>query len=299
MNIRIFLSTILVTLITVAIGQPSKADHKKSREEVKNYVEKNVIPVLKPIRESFDNQLSSTEKQELETVRTALKEARDAHQELDRPARGEKPTEAQMEAIQERRNEHRKLMMRVWTVADNHEAELKQIREDLKPQMETWRQEIQKIMETNRPAHPEGAEFEGKGDHPRKGKRAEGFHHGPQQERMGFHGMTKLTSPTGFLLWDPAKTLEIDSDVADIKTFPNPASSVNTLEFTLTERGPVTVKLLDAKGNTLRTLVDEVREADTYQIQTDLSGLEQGFYFYQIKTESGLSTRKVWVDKAD
>ena len=110
-------------------------------------------------------------------------------------------------------------------------------------------------------------------------------------------GMNKITSPIGFLLWDPSQPFESVSEAAELKTFPNPTKSISNLEFTLKTDGPVTVKLINEQGVTMKTLVDERREAGTYTVQTDLSELKKGFYFYQIKTEAGLSTQKILVDK--
>ena len=195
------------------------------------------------------------------------------------------------EAFRKMRNEHRKLMTRVWAIADNHEDKLEEIRAELKPKMETWREEMKGIMEENR---PEGME---RGKHHRKGHRMGGEHRGVEGHgRRGHHpgGFKKFASPVGFLLWDPAQSLE--PVTVELKTFPNPTNSISNLEYTVHSASQVTIKLINEQGSTLKTLVDKYLEAGTYDLQTNLQELKKGLYFYQIQTESGITTQKILID---
>ena len=296
MRLRIIIISILVSITGLAIGQPSKEDRKKAREAMKTYMEENVLPVMKPIRENFDSYLSANEKAELAEVRAILQSKREEmkgkKEELKEFRNSdERPSEAQREEFRKMRNEHRKLMTRVWAIADNHEDKLEEIRTELKPKMETWREEMRSIMEENRPENPE------KGKHHRKGSRMEGRGHGPKgQGHRGPHqgGLGKIATPVGFLLWDPAQSPEPVS--VELKTYPNPTSAISNLEYTVKEASQVTIKLIDEQGLTLKTLVDEYLEAGTYDLQTNLQELKKGLYFYQIQTEGGITTQKILID---
>ena len=105
MRLRIIIISILVSITGLAIGQPTKEDREKAREAMKNYMEENVLPVMKPIREEFDKHLSAAEKADLAEVRETLKAKREAMKgkkvELKEFRNSDaRPTEAQKRSIQ-------------------------------------------------------------------------------------------------------------------------------------------------------------------------------------------------------
>jgi hypothetical protein len=75
-----------------------------------------------------------------------------------------------------------------------------------------------------------------------------------------------------------------------VKNYPNPFNPQTKIEFTLPQRGQVSVKIFNVRGELVRTLVDEVREGNVAHVEvwagTDNRGAEvsSGVYFYEVKT---------------
>jgi len=55
----------------------------------------------------------------------------------------------------------------------------------------------------------------------------------------------------------------------------------------------VTLKIYDLLGNEVATLVDEYRPAGTYELTWYAVGFPSGVYFYQLKTENYIETKKM------
>jgi photosystem II stability/assembly factor-like uncharacterized protein len=77
------------------------------------------------------------------------------------------------------------------------------------------------------------------------------------------------------------------------QNFPNPFNPITTIQYVLTERAKVTLKIYDVLGNEIRTLVDETQSAGTHLQQWDGSGLPSGVYFYRLEGGPFVQTRKL------
>ncbi len=74
---------------------------------------------------------------------------------------------------------------------------------------------------------------------------------------------------------------------------PNPFNPVTTIQFGLPEPARVTMKLYDAAGREVRTLVDERMEAGYHRTVVEASGLSSGVYFCRMVSGSFVDTRKM------
>ncbi len=83
----------------------------------------------------------------------------------------------------------------------------------------------------------------------------------------------------------------------DMNVYPNPVALNATVNYTIPEEGLVTVKLFDAKGNEVSTLVNSVLKADTYTCQVDARDLTSGTYLITINAGSFKATRTITVIK--
>ena len=79
---------------------------------------------------------------------------------------------------------------------------------------------------------------------------------------------------------------------------PNPFNPSTTIRFYLPEASFVTLKIYDASGREIATLVNEVRSDGTHSI--DWNGknsigtpMHSGVYFYELRTERGLESKKM------
>jgi hypothetical protein len=83
-----------------------------------------------------------------------------------------------------------------------------------------------------------------------------------------------------------------------LQNFPNPFNPITNIQFRIAEFGFVNLTVYDLLGNEVATLVDEYKPAGTYKVtfvvgtSRDLS-LTSGVYFYQLKTERYMETKKM------
>jgi hypothetical protein len=84
---------------------------------------------------------------------------------------------------------------------------------------------------------------------------------------------------------------------AFLHSSPNPFSREAELEVRIPTTGPVSLKLYDAFGREVRTLIDGEREAGTVAIQLDGASLESGTYTAQLITGGARHAIKLVVVK--
>jgi len=94
-----------------------------------------------------------------------------------------------------------------------------------------------------------------------------------------------------------SKSIEVD--LYSLKKFelsqnyPNPFNPVTTLSWAIPANEFVTLKIYDALGNEVRTLVNEFQEAGSYQRNFDASALSSGIYLFTLKTGTLIETKKM------
>ena len=95
----------------------------------------------------------------------------------------------------------------------------------------------------------------------------------------------------------------VEVSVAEVKQFgleqnyPNPFNPVTMINYQLPMNSTVTLKVYDAIGREVATLVNEVKEAGTYSVTFDGSKLSSGLYFYTIKAGNFIATKKLTLMK--
>gem|GEM_PF-2695033 len=87
------------------------------------------------------------------------------------------------------------------------------------------------------------------------------------------------------------------------QNFPNPFNPSTTIRYELSTKQFVSVKIYDALGNEIATLVNEEKPAGSYEISFTASSangekeLSSGIYFYQIRAGNLIQTRKMMLIK--
>ena len=66
-----------------------------------------------------------------------------------------------------------------------------------------------------------------------------------------------------------------------------------TIAYQIPERDFVTLKVYDILGREVATLVNEEKQAGSYEVQFEGRGLTSGIYFYQLKTGTFVETKKM------
>lgn len=75
--------------------------------------------------------------------------------------------------------------------------------------------------------------------------------------------------------------------------YPNPWNPTTTIRYNVPSGSPVTIKVYDALGKEVATLVNEIKPAGSYQITMNGNCLSSGIYFYQMTAGSFTETKKL------
>jgi len=67
------------------------------------------------------------------------------------------------------------------------------------------------------------------------------------------------------------------------QNYPNPFSERTTIKFCVAYRTKVKLEVFNSAGQIIKTLLDEEKEAGTYEVEFNGSGMSEGFYLYQLQ----------------
>ncbi len=81
------------------------------------------------------------------------------------------------------------------------------------------------------------------------------------------------------------------------QNYPNPFNPTTTIDFSLPERAMVSLKVFDALGREVTTLLNETREAGEHQVAFNASGLSSGAYYYTLRYGIATQTKKMILAK--
>ena len=81
------------------------------------------------------------------------------------------------------------------------------------------------------------------------------------------------------------------------QNYPNPFNPSTKIIFTIAETEFTSLKVYDVLGNEVATLVNEEKPAGEYEINFSANGLTSGVYFYTLKSNSFVQTRKMIIQK--
>jgi len=77
------------------------------------------------------------------------------------------------------------------------------------------------------------------------------------------------------------------------QNYPNPFNPVTNVEFGISDLGFVSLKVFDALGKEVKTMVNEIRPAGNYEVRFDGSGLPSGVYFYKLEAGEYIETKRM------
>ena len=77
------------------------------------------------------------------------------------------------------------------------------------------------------------------------------------------------------------------------QNYPNPFNPSTMIKYKIPESGLVTIKVYDALGREIATLVNEEKPVGSYEIKFDGSNLSSGVYFYRLNFDSFISIKKM------
>ena len=108
---------------------------------------------------------------------------------------------------------------------------------------------------------------------------------------------TEITNPLYHFIDFPTSINNNSNKLTEIfylkQNYPNPFNPVTILEFRISNFGFVSLKVFDALGKEVRTLVSERRPAGYYNAVFDGSDLPSGIYFYKLEVGEFIVTKKM------
>lgn len=276
---------------------------KAMAEEMKTFNQTEVLPVLREQRAKLETQISAEDKATIAALRAKRPAQRSERPDFERGERSQRPelTEAQKEAIRADREQIKALV-------EKYDSEITSLLEEIKDERESWKTQMQEIGKKYAPEdlreRPMRGQREGQMKRKMDGeKRAQKM---TKEEGKRFShrpGLTdrKAMGKVGFLLLDPNEKTALQNDnkkeFAEVRVFPNPSASRNTVSYTLHNAGHYRVEFRDKDGLVLKVLSNEYRQAGDYREELDLSGYAAGTYYLSLIGAEGVVSKKVVVAK--
>jgi hypothetical protein len=81
------------------------------------------------------------------------------------------------------------------------------------------------------------------------------------------------------------------------QNYPNPFNPVTMINFALPKSGFVSLKVYNALGNEVKSLVNEVKSAGNYSVNFNASEFSSGVYFYKLESNGFVNTKKMMLIK--
>lgn len=77
------------------------------------------------------------------------------------------------------------------------------------------------------------------------------------------------------------------------QNYPNPFNSCTTIPYSVSQRGPVRLSVINLSGREVALLVNTVKDPGYYRTALNASDLASGIYFYQIRIRNRTDTKKM------
>ncbi len=88
-----------------------------------------------------------------------------------------------------------------------------------------------------------------------------------------------------------------DETVSDLSVYPTPVTATSTLEYNVSEFANVNIKLMNAAGSEVATLVNESLSAGNHTVTIDATNLSSGMYYAIVNINGIISTTPVVITK--
>ena len=89
--------------------------------------------------------------------------------------------------------------------------------------------------------------------------------------------------------------LQVNSFLYLDQNYPNPFNNRTVIYYSIEQSGDTELTVYDLHGRRIRTLVNGLKAAGSYNVAFDASGLSSGVYIYKLKSNGALLTRKMTI----
>ena len=77
------------------------------------------------------------------------------------------------------------------------------------------------------------------------------------------------------------------------QNYPDPFKEKTTIKYCLPEKVRIKLELFDSEKRKVKTLVDDIKEAGTYQVELKANGMKEGIYLYRLMAGVFESTKRM------
>ena len=77
------------------------------------------------------------------------------------------------------------------------------------------------------------------------------------------------------------------------QNYPNPFNPITSILYEVPHNGKVILKVYDALGSEVATLVNEVKETGRYEVEFNAANLSSGIYFYRLESNNFSASKKL------
>ena len=75
------------------------------------------------------------------------------------------------------------------------------------------------------------------------------------------------------------------------QNYPNPFMEKTTIKYCVPEKMKIRLEVFDSRGNKVKTLINEIKEAGTFKVELNANELEEGEYLYKLESKDFFETR--------
>ena len=104
--------------------------------------------------------------------------------------------------------------------------------------------------------------------------------------------MVTITGGGSFVGLNPVGN-EIPKDFSLSQNYPNPFNPSTNIIFDIPKDSDVKIAVFDMLGREVQVLANEFKQAGSYEVNFDASGMASGTYFYKLTAGSFVSTKKM------
>ncbi|MCX6134946.1 MAG: T9SS type A sorting domain-containing protein [Ignavibacteriales bacterium] len=104
---------------------------------------------------------------------------------------------------------------------------------------------------------------------------------------------TKTNDPATTVLVGIKNESAIPTMFSLVQNFPNPFNPSTTVSYSLPKRAIVSIRIFNTLGQEVALLVNELKEAGTYQLAWNASNVPSGIYFYRLQGGEYMETKKM------
>lgn len=81
------------------------------------------------------------------------------------------------------------------------------------------------------------------------------------------------------------------------QNYPNPFKEKTRIKYCVPYKTEILIEILNPEGDIIKRILDEKKEAGTYEIEYSKHDLKEGYYFYRLTAGKYRQTKKMIVQK--